>query len=118
MTPEECRKRAEAQGIGAVLQEQGGKVRVRLPMSREFLSTPVDELNLSVRARNALLRAGLDTVGKLVNYIRENESMTSIRNLGKKSIHEVKTVLTEAAYRRLTEREKQEFWAFAGKFAC
>ena len=66
MTPEACMKKAEETGVTAVLQEIGGRVRIRLPMSDAFLSLPVDELPLSVRARNALMRSNLDTIGKLL----------------------------------------------------
>jgi len=81
-------------------------------MSDSFLDMPVDDLALSVRSRNALMRASLDTIGKLVNYIREDDSMSGIRNLGKKSIYEVKTVLTEAVYSQLNEQERLSFWKY------
>ena len=112
MTPEACMKKAEEAGVAAVLKSLGGQSRVRLPMSADFLALPVDDLPLSVRSRNALMRSDLTTVGKLVNYIKGNDSMSNIRNLGKKSIHEVKTVLTEAAYSQLTDSEKLAFWVF------
>ncbi len=112
MTPEVCMRTAEETGVSSVLQSLGGKNRVRLPMSNSFLALSVDDLPLSVRSRNALMRSGLSTVGKLVGYIRENESLSNIRNMGKKSIYEVTTVLTEAAYSQLSAREKLEFWAF------
>ena len=113
MTPEICLKKAEELGVSAVLQGIGGKVRVRLPMSNGFLAASIDDLPLSVRSRNALMRSGLDTIGKLVQYIRENDAMSNIRNLGKKSVHEVKTVLTEAVYHQLTEQEKLMFWVYS-----
>ena len=112
MTPEICMKKAEEVGVSAVLKSIGGKTHIRLPMSHSFLDSPLDDLPLSVRSRNALMRCSLDTIGKLVGYIQENDSMSNIRNLGKKSIYEVKTVLTEAAYSHLTEPEKLAFWVF------
>ena len=113
MTPSDCMKKAAEMGVTSVLREIKGKVRVQLPMSSSFLASSIDELPLSVRSRNALMRSNLDTVGKLVSYIKENESMSSIRNLGKKSIFEVKTVLTEAAYSHLSEQEKLAFWTYS-----
>ena len=113
MTPETCMREAEATSVAAVLQRLGGPARIRLPMSADFLSSPIDDLALSVRARNALMRAGVDTVGRLTDRLRENAALTGIRNLGKKSAAEVRIVLTEAAYRRLTEPEKRAFWTFA-----
>lgn len=51
------------------------------------LETPVEELDLSVRAYNCLKRAGLHTLQDLTS-MSENE-MIKIRNLGKKSLKEV-----------------------------
>ncbi len=51
------------------------------------LETPVEELDLSVRAYNCLKRAGLHTLQDLT-AMTENEMM-KIRNLGKKSLKEV-----------------------------
>lgn len=51
------------------------------------LETPVEELDLSVRAYNCLKRAGLHTLQDLTN-MTESEMM-KIRNLGKKSLKEV-----------------------------
>ena len=51
------------------------------------LETPVEELDLSVRAYNCLKRAGLHTLQDLTN-MSESEMM-KIRNLGKKSLKEV-----------------------------
>ena len=112
MTPELCMKKAEKEGVSAVLQSMDRKVYVRLIMRKSFLDLPLDELPLSVRSRNALMRNGLNTIGRLVDYIEKNDSMSSIRNLGKKSICEVKSLLTEAAYDRLNEKEKLEFWQY------
>lgn len=51
------------------------------------LETPVEELDLSVRAYNCLKRAGLHTLQDLTS-MSESEMM-KIRNLGKKSLKEV-----------------------------
>ena len=99
-------------GVAYTLQNLGKAPQVRLPMDKRFLAQPIDNLTLSVRARNALMRAGLDTVYKLVAYIREHGGLDNIRNLGKKSILEVKLELVSAAYSRLTDQEKQDFWRY------
>jgi DNA-directed RNA polymerase subunit alpha len=51
------------------------------------LETPIEELDLSVRAYNCLKRAGIHTLQDLTR-MTENEMM-KIRNLGKKSLKEV-----------------------------
>ena len=47
----------------------------------------IEELDLSVRAFNCLKRAGINTVGELVE--KSVEDMMKVRNLGKKSLEEV-----------------------------
>ena len=59
----------------------------------ESLSTPVEELNLTVRSYNCLKREGIHTVGELVS--RSEQDLPAIRNFGSKSIDEVKEKLTE-----------------------
>lgn len=55
------------------------------------LEMTVEELDLSVRAYNCLKRAGINTVGELIR--RTEEDMMKVRNLGKKSLQEVKDKL-------------------------
>ena len=57
-----------------------------------ILEMPVEELDLSVRSYNCLKRAGIDTVEQLVK--KTEEDMMKVRNLGKKSLAEVKARLS------------------------
>lgn len=57
------------------------------------LSMAVEELELSVRSYNCLKRAGINTVEELVK--RTEADMLKVRNLGKKSLQEVKEKLSE-----------------------
>ncbi|MCX8050741.1 MAG: DNA-directed RNA polymerase subunit alpha [Chlorobi bacterium] len=54
---------------------------------RQLLQTPVEELELSVRAHNCLRAANIKTIGDLVRY-REQE-LLKFRNFGRKSLAEV-----------------------------
>jgi len=56
-----------------------------------LMEMPIDELDLSVRSFNCLKRAGINTVGELTN--KTDEDMMKVRNLGKKSLEEVKEKL-------------------------
>lgn len=56
-----------------------------------ILQMPVEELDLSVRSYNCLKRAGIDTVEQLVR--KSEEEMMKVRNLGRKSMAEVKARL-------------------------
>ncbi len=60
-------------------------------MEDNLLSLPVKELELSVRSENCLLRAGIKTVGDLIQ--KTPEDLLKIRNLGKKSLKEIEMKL-------------------------
>ncbi len=57
----------------------------------KVLEMTIEDLDLSVRAFNCLKRAGINTVGELVQ--RNQEDMMKVRNLGKKSLEEVEQKL-------------------------
>ena len=57
------------------------------------LDMTIEELDLSVRSYNCLKRAGINTVGELIQ--RNAEDMMKVRNLGKKSLEEVDKKLAE-----------------------
>ena len=58
----------------------------------EQMSTPIEQLDLSVRSYNCLKREGIHSVGELVT--RSEADLLDIRNFGQKSIDEVKDKLT------------------------
>lgn len=72
---------------GAVLVERSSD-----PMDRIF-EMPIEDLDLSVRSYNSLKRAGINTVQELI--MRTEEDMMKIRNLGKKSLEEIRVKLSE-----------------------
>ena len=51
------------------------------------LAMSIEELDLSVRSNNCLRRAGINTVGDLIN--RSEEDLKKVRNLGTKSLEEI-----------------------------
>jgi DNA-directed RNA polymerase subunit alpha len=59
----------------------------------EILSRGVDELELSVRAVNCLETAEITTIGDLVK--KTDQEMLKYRNFGRKSLNEIKDVLSE-----------------------
>ncbi len=58
-----------------------------------YLDKAIGDLELSVRSSNCLKRAGINTVGELIQKTREE--MMKVRNLGKKSLEEVENKLAE-----------------------
>ena len=59
----------------------------------KVLEMTIEELDLSVRSYNCLKRAGINTVEELTE--RTEETMMKVRNLGKKSMEEVKQKLAD-----------------------
>jgi DNA-directed RNA polymerase subunit alpha len=57
------------------------------------LEMTIEELELTVRSFNCLKRASINTVEELIQ--RTEEDMMKVRNLGKKSLDEVKSKLEE-----------------------
>ena len=57
------------------------------------LEMTIEELELSVRSFNCLKRASINTVEELTH--KSEEDMMKVRNLGKKSLDEVKQKLEE-----------------------
>lgn len=57
----------------------------------KMLEMTIEELDLSVRSYNCLKRAGINTVQELTN--KSEPEMIKVRNLGRKSLEEVKLKL-------------------------
>lgn len=60
---------------------------------KKVLDITIEDLDLSVRSYNCLKRAGISVVGDLV--AKSEEDMMKVRNLGRKSLEEVKKKLEE-----------------------
>ncbi|ASR41875.1 DNA-directed RNA polymerase subunit alpha [Ligilactobacillus agilis] len=59
----------------------------------KMLEMTIEELDLSVRSYNCLKRAGINTVQELTN--KSEADMMKVRNLGRKSLEEVKAKLAD-----------------------
>lgn len=100
---------ADKNGFAAALS-QCEKSTVNIPLSASLMRANIDELSLSVRSRNGLMRAGLDTVGKVVSAIMSEKGLNSIRNLGRISIGEIKLAILSEAYSKLSPSAQEAFW--------
>jgi DNA-directed RNA polymerase subunit alpha len=76
----------EAEGI------EIGPAPVEVAASNE-LSTPIEDLDLTVRSYNCLKREGINTVSELIAL--SEDQLMNIRNFGSKSVDEVRDKLTE-----------------------
>jgi DNA-directed RNA polymerase subunit alpha len=75
--------------------EEGGKPA--LPDS--VANRPIDDLGLQVRAYNCLKRAGITTIGEVLEKLKKGrDEMLAIRNFGEKSLDELVDALKEKGY--------------------
>jgi len=75
----------------AALPERGHGIGSMLAPDR--YNTPIEDLNLSVRAYNCLKRSGLMTVGQVLE--KSEEELLGLRNFGRKSYDELREKLIE-----------------------
>lgn len=66
----------------------------REAIPQHVYDTPIEDLELSVRAYNCLKRAGITKIGEVLEKLRKgDEEMLVIRNFGRKSLDELKDAL-------------------------
>ena len=68
-------------------------------LTSEVIETLIENLDLSVRVFNSLKRAGMTTVGEVVELLEKgDEAVMSIRNFGEKSLVELNQKMREKGY--------------------
>lgn len=86
-------------GLVTAFSDTQEEVRVITPQKETkgaSVDTPIENLDLTVRSFNCLKRAGIDTVGVLLE--KSEEDMRRIRNLGAKSLTEIKDKIRELGF--------------------
>jgi DNA-directed RNA polymerase subunit alpha len=78
----------DAEEIGDIMVEKSEDQKVRT-----LEKMPIEELELSVRSFNCLKRANINTVENLIS--KSENDMMNVRNLGRKSLEEIKLKLEE-----------------------
>lgn len=86
----------------------GKGCQIELGYTQKLCDTNVSELDLSVRSYNALMRANCKTIGEAITAINDNK-LFSVRNLGVKSIAEIRRLILEYGYAQASDRRKKEF---------
>ncbi len=89
--------------IVTVTEEEKGNIN-------EVLLRHVEDLELSVRSANCLKNAGINSIGELVQ--KTEAEMLKTKNFGRKSLSEIKDILTEYG---LTFGMKLEFGPWSGE---
>ena len=104
------RDEANAEGIYATMEAHFGRIPVEPPDLPRLADLSIDELSLSVRASNGLMRAGVSTFGKLAAAMNQENGLFAIRNLGMKSEREIRMAYVEECYLRMLPYEKAVYW--------
>lgn len=87
----------DTSGMDVMIEKDGGdKERIQ--------DMTIEELELSVRSSNCLRRANIDTVAKLTQ--RTEEDMMKVRNLGRKSLLEIKSKLADIGLHLKKDEDK------------
>ena len=86
----------------------GARLTFSLPLTAKSCDTPLDDMEFSVRASNALKRAGMFQIRQIVDVINQGE-LPRIRNLVKKTENEIGTRLLVFGYCHLTPPEQKAF---------
>ncbi len=94
--------------IQALHDVYGSGIHVEIGFCAAACETSIDDINFSVRAQNALKRAGLFTVRNVIEAI-SSDGLLQIRNLGRKSMNEIKTRILAFGYDQLSPAGKAEF---------
>ena len=106
----ELMKSSKERGFITTLYELFGKsVKANISFTKSACETSVDDLDFSVRANNAMKRAGIFTVGEIIDMI-SNDELSHIRNLGKKTANEIKARVLAYGYECLSEYGKVQFF--------
>ena len=78
------------------IDEQEAERRGEKSGQNRLMDTPIEELDLSVRAFNCLKANEIQTVGQLLQ--KKEEELLALRNFGRKSLDEIKEKLVEKGF--------------------
>ena len=95
----------------------GRNINVTIPFSQKACNDSIEEIQFTVRSYNSMKRAGLSTIGEVIESLQD-ESLLQVRNLGKKSYCEIQTKILTYGYDRLSEREKIAFFRDVAERNC
>lgn len=86
------------------------RVVVEIPFKQRMKDKPIDELALSVRSSNGLMRANAGTFGLLWELLSRETGLRSVRNLGAKSEAEIQKCFFDGCYLSLSPAEQATYW--------
>ena len=92
-----------------VHEKKGGKFFFNIYLNSKMRETPIEALDLGVRAYNSLKRAGYGTIGDLAEAIAGGTEISKIRNCGSKSCREIMEKLFLYQYSALPQEKRAKY---------
>ena len=95
---------------GACLHDsKSGKFYFNFYLNGKMSETPIEALDLGVRAYNSLKRAGYMNIGDLAEAIASGVEISKIRNCGKKSCREIMEKMFLYQYSALPQEKRKAY---------
>ena len=95
-----------AADFAEIKKRRGGKLRFPMYLNNSLMETDLEVLDLSVRSKHCLRRAGFRTIGDVVEGIEGSEDLKKIKNCGAKSVDEIMELLFCYQYEQIEKRKK------------
>ena len=92
-----------------VHEKKGGKFFFNIYLNSKMSETPIEALDLGVRAYNSLKRAGYGTIGDLAEAIAVGTEISKIRNCGAKSCREIMEKMFLYQYSVLPQEKRAKY---------
>lgn len=92
-----------------IREKKDGKFFYRIYLNSKMSETPIENLELGVRAYNSLKRAGYGTIGELAEAIASGTEISKIRNCGTKSCREIMEKLFLYQYSCLPQEKRESY---------
>ena len=104
----EQRRRTHGE-FDALYEKYGSRLRFPVYLGKSLTEAPLEDLELSVRSYNCLKRAGMQTVGDVVERINGRTDLLKIRNLGMRSADEIMEAIMVYQYSLLSDERKVRY---------
>jgi DNA-directed RNA polymerase alpha subunit len=101
-------KMVEGKKLSQALKEVYVRRNVLIPYNKENFNVSIQSLKMSCRSTNALLRAGLRTLGDVVNYCKAHK-ITDIANLGVGSGVEIFEKILDYSWDHMSTSDRTDF---------
>jgi DNA-directed RNA polymerase subunit alpha len=93
---------------GVTELEIPAEIEIAAGIPSKIYETPIEELELTVRAYNCLKRAGITQVGEILEKLKKGQDeILAIRNFGQKSLDELMEKLAEKGFLSVLNSEEE-----------